>query len=386
MELTIKVSNIMNKESAGNDLYEHRIIRIPADVRKKYNFHLNEFIYLRDKYGGIITLQVTEAFKEDVIINPTCGYVTENNYKKLLLKSNDFSEVTKVAGITLGCDPEAFLVDNTTGNLVAAHRFLKKHGDVGHDGLLLEFRPLPSTNETVVTANIANLIKKAREVLKLFPEGNKISMIGGSSYKGLTAGFHLHYGLPRDLLVRSPMTTTIARLMTKAFDYYIGVPSIIPEGSEDHSRRTTQYVEYGKPGGYRMDNRTFEYRLPGGINLRHPCLTRGLMALGAVVVEDLVSRVRTSTDFFSNLKEVASDDDLMTFYPNLPSVETLYATICNPEISLAREHFEIIKKDVRQMIGYKERSDSVESYFSCIDHSVKYDANLEHNWGGFSNA
>jgi len=384
MELSIKISATMNKESDWNDFYEHRIIRLPADARSKYNLQIEDFLYLRNKFGGYITLQIAEAFKEDVERNHLCGYVTATNYDKLFIKSQDTNEVQQVRDITLGCDPEAFLVDTTTGNIIAAHRFMKKYGDVGHDGMLLEFRPLPSTSENVVTANIANLIMKARKILNESTEGLKYTMVGASSCHGLAAGFHLHYGLPAGLLGRRPAVSNIAKLMTKAFDYYIGIPSIIPEGNEDTSRRTMQFVEYGKPGGYRLDNRTFEYRLPGGINLRHPCLTRGLMALGAVVVEDLVSRIHTSTDYFSNLKEVATDEDLKTIYPRLPVIETLYSVICNPDIGPAKAHFDVIKEDIRKMIGYSERAASVESYFTCLDHGIQYDSNLEANWGGFN--
>lgn len=384
MELNIKVSNMMDKESELNDFYEHRIIRVPANARTNYNLQIGDFIYIRDKYGECITLQIVEAFKEDVANNSMCGYVTTPNYRKAFLKSQESAEITPIANLTLGCDPEAFLIDATTNNIVAAHRFLRKYGEVGHDGMLLEFRPAPSTSEDVVTNTISNLIKQARFELNKRAEGPKICMVGASGYGGLTAGFHLHYGLPKELLGRRPITSTIARLMTEAFDYYIGIPSIIPEGDEDYTRRTLQYVEYGKPGGYRLDNRTFEYRLPGGINLRHPCLTKGLMALGAVVVEDLVSRINISTDFFSNLKEMTTEEDLKTLYPRLPNIDTLYAVICNPNIGAARSHFEYIKEDVRKMIGYSKRKASVESYFTCLDNGIQYDSNLEVNWGGFN--
>lgn len=372
----------MEEESALNKFYEHRLIRMTQKTRLEHDFHIGDFIYLRDKWGNFLTLQVAEAYKAD-ITSGSCGFVTKANCNKLFLKHQDFSEVIAIKDITLGCDPEAFLADVFTGNIVAAHRFMKKSGDVGHDGLLLEFRPLPSTDENEVTANIAKLIVKARTMLNKTPEGPRTKILSASSYHNLTAGFHLHYGLPRGLLSSRPGTSVVAQLMTKAFDYYIGVPSIIPEGNKDNARRTIPFVEYGKPGGYRLDNRTFEYRLPGGINLRHPCLARGLIALGAVVVEDLVSRINTSTDFFSNLKDVASDKDLKDFYPALPDIDTLYSLICSPAIEPAKKHFEKIKEDIRKMIGYKDRATSVEAYFNCLDADVQYDSNLEVNWGGF---
>ncbi len=385
MELEIKNSATMDKETGWNDEYEHRIIRLPQVCRSKSNFRSGEFLYLRNKYGGLETLQVAEAFKEDVDSDPNCAYVTTTIYDKLFMRRHGTGEVERVKGITLGCDPESFLVDRMSGNLVAAHRFMRKYGDVGHDGMLLEFRPNPSVHAEVVCDSLWALIKKGRAILDAKPEGNRIDIVGGSSYSGLTAGFHLHYGLPRGLLGRRPDTNTVARLMTAAFDYYVGVPSIIPEGNKDVARRTIKFVDYGKPGGYRLDNRTFEFRLPGGINLAHPLMARGLLSLGAVVAEDVVSRIKTCTDSFTNLREMVSELDLRALYPGLPDVHTFYSIICNPDIGAARNHFEIIKEDVRKMVGYKHRAAAVEDYFSHLDSGVEFGNNIITNWGGFYN-
>jgi hypothetical protein len=146
------------------------------------------------------------------------------------------------------------------------------------------------------------------------------------------------------------------------------------------------HVEYGKPGNCRVDLRTYEYRLPGGINLRHPCLARGLLALGAVVVEDLVSRINKATNNLRDLSRVATDEDLKEFYSKLPDIDEQYAIICNPSTDLARTKLEEIKKDIRKMLGYKRRAGSVESYFTCLTKGVKYKRDIENNWGGSDNA
>jgi hypothetical protein len=265
---------------------------------------------------------------------------------------------------------------------------MSKYGEVGNDGALIEFRPTPSVSERTVTLNIAKLIRKARYIIERCNTNRQIVILSALSFKGLTAGFHLHYGLPARLLnigTRTPQWR-IATLMTDAFDYYIGVPSIIPEGNEDHARRSTKYIRYGKPGEFRLDNSTFEYRLPGGINLRHPTLTCGLLALGAVVVEDLVSRLNTSTDYFSKLEEIGTREDIKMLYPNLPTTEQLCAIICNPNIAPAKKHLQLIREDVRKMVGYKERESVLEYYFNCLEQDLKYNNNLEANWGGLSNA
>jgi hypothetical protein len=191
--------------------------------------------------------------------------------------------------------------------------------------------------------------------------------------------------MPKGLLGLHPSVTTVAKLMTTAFDYYVGIPSIIPEGNKDVERRTTKFVRYGKPGEFCLDNRTFEFRMPGGINLKHPLLTRGLLALGAVVAEDVASRINTCTDNFIDLRELLSDVNLKTLYPNLPDIHTFYGIICNPDITAAMNQLPTIRNDVRQMIGYKQRAQAVESYFECIENSDKFGNNIEQNWRDFYN-
>ena len=385
MELNINISPTMDKETGWNDEYEHRIIRIPSVCREKNNLRIGDFIYLRTKKDGLKIFQIAEAFKEDVNRNPNCAYVTSGVDHELLIKDRHSEEVSRITNITLGCDPELFIVDRASGNIMAAHRFMKKYGDVGHDGMLLEFRPNPSLYAEDVCNNLWALIKKARWMLNAFQEGNRILMVAGSSWNGLTAGFHLHYGMPRGLLGQQPKINAMAKLMTAVFDYYVGVPSIIPEGNTDIARRTTKFVEYGKPGGYRIDNRTFEFRMPGGVNLKHPLLTRGLIALGAVVAEDVASRINTCTNNFIDLNELLSEMDLRVLYPNLPDIHTFYSIICNPDIAAAKEHFKTIKQDVRLMVGYEQRAIAVESYFKCVENEVEFGNNIEQNWGDFYN-
>lgn len=378
MELSIKISEGMDKARLENPI-EDRSIRISEEVVVSLERKWGDYLGFRDKWGGLEYLVARSPLANDTEI---VGYVTSQTFSRLFVRDKKSSvDVHQVNGITLGCDPEAFLI-NPKNELIPACRFMAKCGEVGHDGVLLEFRPPPHTNENVVTRNLFHLLQKARGMINKFPEGKSLRIMAASSVGNITAGFHLHYGLPRRLLGTGVEARTIATIMTKAFDYYIGVPSIILEGSVDSTRRTLPYVAYGKPGQYRLSGRTFEYRMPGGMNLKHPCLTRGLLALGAVVVEDLVSRICEYTDSFLNLRIMLADPDLQGIYPNLPNVETLYSIVCNPEVVFAKQHFEIIKKDVRNMVGYKNRSGSIESYFSCIDAGQIFDNNMELNWGG----
>lgn len=383
MNLNIAVSKAMDAQK--DQLYENRIVRISQMGREFYGVQLDDRVTLRALDGKVIVLRVAEALKADLSDEYTFVSVTSKIGKMLGLK--DYGNVVwKVEGITLGCDPELFLINEQTGNVINASRYFRRMDQVGFDGMLLEFRPNPHLTEDGVTLNLYNLIKTTRATLNRHTEGRQVGILAASCYRGMSAGFHLHYGLPKALTSFNSQAKNLARIMTVAFDYYIGIPSIIPEGNADYSRRTHPNYLYGKPGGFRVNGKTFEYRLPGGILMAHPLLARGILALGAVVVEDLVSRINTYTDRFMSLNLVQRPEDIRLLYPNSIDITELFKMICNPSIEPAKAYLPSIVEDVRQMVGYGQRANAVEAFFRCLHEGTVFDKNVELNWGGFENA
>jgi hypothetical protein len=234
------------------------------------------------------------------------------------------------------------------------------------------------------------LFNKARHVLnstrnilglngKTVPSGQEVTMLAASAYKGTSAGFHLHFGLPLQLLGKHKHgRELLASQMVKALDFYVGIPAIIPEGNEDYFRRTFIASGYGKPGNFILDNRTLEYRVPGGSLLRHPVLTTGILGLGALVIEDVVSRVRAITKDYQLLESMLPDESLKAVYPNIPHASNIYQTIVSPQTTLAEGHLPTIINDVRQMVGYERRAASVEAYFESV--KLRFSNNIEDNW------
>jgi len=170
MDIGIKISDAMTKECDWNRGFENRVARVPLLCRQKFDLSTHDFINMKTKADGVVNLQVAPAFKEDVATDPLSVYVTSEVFD--LIKGDSFRtrDVETVNNITLGCDPELFLVDRRNNGMVCARTYFGKSGDVGNDGMLLEFRPLPSTDENVVTDNIMNLIIKARMMLDLKPQ------------------------------------------------------------------------------------------------------------------------------------------------------------------------------------------------------------------------
>ena len=385
MEIPLRVSNKMNIASRWFGSIERTLIRVPQELRDKLSLLAGDFISLRTKDAQLISLQIATAYKEDMEISTGHAYVTDEIFKLIGIETETGKhEINQVTGITLGCDPEFFLVNRWNGQIVHTGKFFHKWGDVGndHEGWLMEIRPLPSTSETVVTNNIYGLLSKAKQAisnsLMLFKD--QIMMYAASHYNGMTAGFHLHYGLPQEILGAAPIQDLIAMQIVKALDYYVGIPAIIPEGAEDSKRRTQPFIAYGKPGGYRLDNRTLEYRVPGGSMLRHPVLTRGLLGLGALVVEDMVSRIKEASDNFTNLKTIATNSSVQDLYPHIPQVHDIFYMICSVDLGLARSRIPSILEDIRMMIGYENRKEAVEGLFKAINEGHQFSSDIEENW------
>ena len=392
MNIPTKISKSMD---TFHDKDEQKLIRVPLELREFYQLSIGQFLNLKSKNGKIVTLKVAPAYKEDSNANPMLAYVNSKVFEVLQLENVvQIPEIEIVEDITLGCDPEFFLVDDT-GRLLYASTFFRRWSDVGHDGPMVEIRPLPSIKEEIVTDNMYALLNKARYTIDAHPpvlsfnrhiSGRNIRMVAASAYNNEAAGFHLHFGLPKPLLGPHKYNRKLlARQIVKALDFYVGIPSIILEGEMDSFRRSFVAGRYGKPGEFILDNRTLEYRVPGGYLLRHPVLTKGLLALGAVVVEDVISRIKAITNNFENLDAMVADEDIRMVYPNIPSANEIYKSIVTRTTTFAEQNMEIIVNDIRDMMGYDKRAKSIEGFLDCILTKKEYSNLIEVNWRSYYN-
>jgi hypothetical protein len=364
---------VRKSEKMNTDKIENRLIRVPLEIRQQLNIDIHEFVTLDDKFGGKIALQVEDL--PGMSIGP--AYVGSNVYN--LLDHSVINNIKRVEGITLGCDPELFIIEINSGRVVRPSELMQNgKGQLGYDGTLLELRPTPSINECTLVNNIGHLIMAARKMLDISGAGHDLMLWSASAHDGYMAGFHLHFGLPYGLLGYKSPVKKIARLMTYVMDYYVGTLCVVIEGDKDFIRRSTPMIKYGKPGGYCLDNKTYEYRLPGGSFLRHPKLSTGLISLGATVIEDLVSRISIATDNFSNFGNLNDTTDIMDLYPNLPDIKTLFKLLTSCNTQLARKQINHITDDIKSMVGYCRRSGDIEDFIHSDGRNF---SNItEHNW------
>lgn len=365
MDIELKASKIMDR------LGEDNVLRA--------NIPYNN-INVTDRNGVTVNLVVEQPYIEDCYGN--YGFVTTRNLNRM----HSIDPVESKHKITLGCDPEIIVVDKPSGSIIPMCNYLRKQGSVGSDGNLLELRPEPSDSPVDMCSKLRDLLSLSRNLLDESNITNKNSTLcARSEYNGTTAGFHLHYGIPKNLLHSKGHNTRAARFITKVMDYYVGIPSIIPEGNDDANRRTAPFVSYGKPGGFRLNRKTFEYRMPGGVNLSHPLLAVGLSTIGLIVVDDVISRLSEYTNSFSNISVLNNDEDLDLLYSDLPDTKEYFNIICNRDITVAASNLGRVADGVRNMVGYSKMSAAVESYFKILLdwESIRKDINsldIEKNW------
>jgi len=362
---------------------ENHMIRIPKVLRTNLQRNLGERIPFTCVQGKPVVLEISEAFKHDSEQDSSVCYVTEETFNTINIERTPIYIPKQIETITLGCDPEFFLLDRQSKKLLRAYMFFKKFGEVGNDGILAEFRPKPTLTPQDLTNNIYKLIVKTKKLLSTNSIHNPDDIIlhAASSYEGYTAGFHLHYGLPKEMLGRKSDRLVVIKKIMRALDYYIGIPAIMAEEVTDFKRRVNTYVSYGKPSDFRIDHRTLEYRVPGGSLLRHPDLTLGLIALGSTVITDLMVKVKSITNEFKHLSFMNNDDRLQEMYPNTPRIMTMYEIICSPNTDRAKTYLDSIYNDITRMIDFNKNSKAINKLFTILSNNKELiDQGMELNW------
>jgi hypothetical protein len=387
MKFKIEVSPLMDKLNSPLGSIEDRLIRIPNRLRKEFEILPGSFLCLKGKNKETVLLQVSITYKKDVLENDKCVYVNQNTYDLLDTEKSD--EIKPTDDILIGCDPEFFLVDKKTGINESASHFFPHYGEVGSDCGLAELRPRPNFKEAELSNNLNELMVRAFSHINnndLF-YGKEIYMAAASSRNNTSAGYHIHFGLPQYML--RPKMRVLLAYIVNILDYYVGIPAILPEGSEDYKRRSPRFSKYGKPSDHRYDLMTLEYRVPGGHLLRHPILSAGILAISAVVMKDVLSRLKVYTNGFTKTSPFEHYEDLNFLYPNLPDRRSVCSCILSENIDMSLGQIDNILKDISSMIGYKENRDSIIQYFdyvlNYISEKEKFSENIEINWGLLEN-
>jgi hypothetical protein len=354
---------------------ERYLIRMPKREREERSLGIGDSVRLKTVDGKELVLTVQPALKDDAFFDESTSYITKEVFdrvnvgKRRKVKEN----VELLREITLGCDPEFFMVDIHNKHFLSAGSiFGGRRTKLGTDSGMVEIRPDPALHEDGVVENMAALIRIAdRKITEAnrtrdYYRRKQLGFIARSHLGIRCAGFHLHFGLHRRLKQPTPAVREFIRQVVQVMDYYVTLPSIIPEGVEECGRRSGP-GRYGIPGDFKLENGiTLEYRVPGGHHMRSPELARGLIGTGALVIEDVLSRTKVITNGFRQLSKFSTYQQIREMYPRIPARKNVVEAVRSKDTRIAYKYIDRIAEDLANMLSFKTHEDSVAKFIEYI--------------------
>ncbi len=363
MDFDIQPSDLLDND--------HQTIRLPQKMREEMGLLIGQFMQLSGKEQ--LVLKIGRS------IDPyqTCAYVSTSNFKRIEGQQLEF----KILDVTLGCDPEFYILWGQT--LMSANTYLPFEGQIGSDGSLGELRPMYARHEDSVVDNLRTLIQRVPSQMKRskwatgFPEdGYQFDLQAHSYFSGLPAGFHVHMGIPPEILnTRKDFSRLAMNHLVKCLDWYVSVPLVPLEVAPARRQGGTNY---GKPGDYRPSNVTLEYRTPGGFYLRTPTLARGMMGLCLMVAENIVSRMKVASNNFVSLNKL-TQADLHEIMP-IPPASEIKGTLLAKDSTAAQRNLDKIQEELSSTRPYERHKRSVDEFFSEVRSGRVPVPDLIRNW------
>lgn len=365
MFLKIKSSKYMDLSTLGRT--ENYICRIPIHVRNQFGLECGSYIELKNNSNKNIILQIEPAYKEDLEFIPDFRGVFVTTHVANTLGINK-PKLEIVKNLTLGMDPEAFIVDDL-GHLVNAGDFFREF-EIGNDCGLIEFRPNPSTSPAELVNTLYSLIDRASFKLK----HTGFDMIAASCFNFKPAGFHIHFGYNCGLKNYIEQIKLVGYLL----DYVLSVLLLRKEIREDRFRRGSS--GYGKPCDIKRSKVSFEYRVPGGRMIESPVLAIGAVSIAEVAIKDFLIKCNDITDNLKYPSRLESYNHLQSIYPTLPSKDTIAEILTNTtDVNAYLSRFEnSIICTIRNLDFYSERKYEIEQF---LNYSSTYqENNLVNHW------
>ena len=363
MDFDIQAGNIDNSN----------VISLPTEVRKDLGLIPGQFLEIKTESIAFV-LQVIPPLKEEQEV----ALVSPSVYSSFNGKELEH----QILEVTLGCDPEFFILWGQ--RRMSATNYLPFAGQVGCDGELGELRPMYGKHEDRVVDNLHNLIKQIPSRTKrckaaspnLPVDGYSFNYEAHSFFMNLAAGFHIHLGLPPEILnTRKEFNRVTMNHLVQCLDWYVSTPCISLE--ENHGRRLGR-SQYGQPGDYRPSNVTLEYRTPGGFFLRSPKLSNGLLGTALLVVEFLVSRLKEQSNNFVHLQKLTKND-LNEILP-VPNTNEILETLLHKDPNVSKRYLDKIRTQLEQLPNYKNHQEAVNNLFIEEGKPLEQSSNLLTNW------
>jgi hypothetical protein len=365
-------------EQASNewmDEGDYDKIRIPPQLRAKLGILVGQFLQVRGRETVILQVAGCSPAFETALVNV-------ENFAKIHGPDVQF----EILDVTLGCDPEFFIIHGNgphNDQIMSAATYLPYRGRIGCDGCLGELRPHYGRHEDDVVRELQTLVPRIPGSMErstwartLPTDGNAFRYEAHSYYFARAAGFHVHLGIPPEILnTRQDFNRVAIDHLIQCLDWYVSVP-LVP--LEDSPLRRMGKTQYGLPGDYRPHNLTLEYRTPGAFYLRTPTLTRGLLGLCLMITELVVSRLKIASKNFIDLRRLNKSD--LQEVMQIPDSGTIKSTLLAESVGPAQRELEHIHKQLTELPNYGKHEQTVEGFFREVGEGNRPGPNLLRNW------
>lgn len=192
--------------------------------------------------------------------------------------------------MTIGCDPEFVLVDNT-GHLTSANSYpffnsTQEDSKIGCDGsgtpVEIRTAPVPTNKVQLMLDDINNSFSR----IARFCNDKNFNLYAGAYKKSTCIGGHIHFGgrdLTHDPRYQSSGKQKFQIKLVHLLDTYFTPMSNFFITSEELGRRIrSSHGSYGVLGQYRRQDWGIEYRTPYSF-LISPLITKGLFSLACLL-------------------------------------------------------------------------------------------------------
>ena len=130
-------------------------IRIPERLRKSFNLDYGDQLIF-DTEIGEYSVQVIGSILEDIVEHgDRHAFINEHSP---VLSSKSLDVFIQPHELTIGCDPEIFLLNRKTHRIAPAYKILPREDQLGSDGDLAELRPDYALSPEQLMLNIQKLI------------------------------------------------------------------------------------------------------------------------------------------------------------------------------------------------------------------------------------
>jgi len=336
-------------------------IRVPDKLRKNLNLDFGDWLIFETSIGNFAVTIVDTLFEDVLQYGSDVVFISPDS--PVLYKGGTGEVFIDRHQITLGADPEFFILNKSNRKIIEANKLFSYESQIGSDGDLGEIRPDYTLSPEQLVENIRNLIRTLSQKLPRYTEP-----LATSWYANRCCGFHVHIGIPIELLsYAAEKTDTFLKCLVTALDYFVGIPAASLDPCD--TRRLSR--EYGRPGDYKLSMRTLEYRTPGGFHLKVPKYTYSLLSTSFSVVEKIISDAEEASGNWEDMKEVAVYSYFRNKY-DIPEQQYINNILINTNRQMLEQESKIVHRKLQEIMLVQENS--------VITHRQKKEGSLYREW------